>query len=60
MNENLSNFQNSKCNKCKKNFDFNQKKKNAINSLTEVESFLRNVIKTRKTLKLYNILKKSR
>ncbi len=42
----------------KKNFNFNQKKENAIKSLKEVECFLRSTNKITEYLKLYKTLKK--
>ena len=44
--------------KNKKKFDFKQKKKNTIKSLTEVESFLRDFNKINKYFNLYKIIKK--
>ena len=41
-----------------KKFNFKQKKKNTINSLNEVEHFLRNSKKLSKYLKMYKLLKK--
>ena len=44
--------------KSKKKFDFNLYKKNTINSLNDVEYFLKNFNHLVKYLKLYSILKK--
>ena len=41
----------------KKKFDFKCKKENAINSLFEVEHFLRNIKKICNTIDLYKILR---
>lgn len=41
----------------KKKFDINKYKKNAINSLNEVECFLHNLKKITNSIKLYKILK---
>ncbi len=45
------------CKNIKNKFDFKRKKDNTLNSLTEVEFFLRNLDKTFNYIKLYNILK---
>lgn len=58
MNKNRINFSENNKNNKQKKFDFNQKKKNAINSLNEVEHFLRNSKKISKYFKLYKIAKK--
>lgn len=41
----------------KKKFDFNQKRKNTIRSLSEVENFLRDFKKISKYIQLYKIMK---
>lgn len=41
----------------KKGFNFSQKKKNTIKSLSEVEAFLRDFKKITNSIKLYKILK---
>ena len=41
----------------KKKFDFNQKRKNTIKSLSEVENFLRDFKKISKYIQLYKIMK---
>lgn len=41
----------------KKKLDFNQKRKNTIKSLSEVENFLRDFKKINKYIKLYKIMK---
>ena len=41
----------------KKKFDFNQKKKNTIKSLSDVEYFLRDFHKLSNYIKLYKIMK---
>ena len=46
-----------KNNKKKKKFDFAQKKKNTMKSLSEVECFLRDFKKMSKCIKLYKFLK---
>ncbi len=50
-------MQEQKNNKKKKKFNFGEKKKNTIKSLTEVESFLRDFKKMSKYIKLYKFLK---
>ncbi len=44
--------------KKKNKFNFNEKKKNTIKSLTEVEAFLKDFNKINKYAKLYKIFKK--
>lgn len=58
MNKNSIHFSENNKNNNQKKFDFKQKKKNAINSLNEVEHFLRNTKKISKYFKLYKIAKK--
>ena len=41
----------------KKKFDFNQKRKNTIKSLSEVKNFLRDFKKISKYIQLYKIMK---
>ena len=45
------------CNNCKKT-NLNEKKENTLNSLFEVEQFLRNFTTICKGLKIYKIIKK--
>ena len=58
MNKNSIHFSENNKNNNQKKFDFKQKKKNASNSLNEVEHFLRNTKKISKYFKLYKIAKK--
>ncbi len=48
---------NMNCNNCKKQ-NLNEKKENTLNSLFEVEHFLRNFTTICKGLKIYKIIKK--
>ena len=48
---------NMNCNNCKKP-NLNEKKENTLNSLFEVEQFLRNFTTIWKGLKIYKIIKK--